>query len=198
MVTERDWRDVLHAYLLAVREDEIRNRQQSLSGAEAEFLSRFGGGSLRQRHAKKLQLHRDALTESPQVMPFIVINESAEEVLVQINAKGTGSDIPPTAMRFLLIRCGSEWFLEGLFRPCIACNSSALLESPTSSSHGIGKCDICRGTGKGYSFSWLSLLRKSKPVLDRPPCQFCNGTGKCPHCAKESHPGWMSVDAMPL
>src|SRR5580704_6894814 len=135
MVNERDWRAVLNAYLLAVREDQIAYRREALVRAESEFLSRFGGENLRKRRAPRLQLALDNVVQS-QVLPFEVINESPEEVLVQVNAKATGREIPPATMRFLLVRHNSGWLVEGVFRECSACNSTRFLRTPRL--HGIG------------------------------------------------------------
>ncbi len=195
MVNEGDWHAVLNAFLAAVREHEISYRQEVLSRAKSEFLSRFSGESLRERHARRLQRELDAVIQS-QLTPLMVIKESPEEVLVQMNAKGKGSEMPPITTRFLLVRHDSGWLVEGLFRPCPYCDSSALLGTDTSSSREIGRCPSCHGSGKGYSFNWLSVLSRSKAVLDRPPCQLCNGTGKCSYCGKEPYPGWLSVDSV--
>lgn len=199
MTNERDWHAVFDAYLVAVREDEISYRRNMLLRAESEYLSKFCSESLRNRHASRLQLELDAVIQS-QMTSLTVIKELPEEVLVQMNAKGKGSEIPPTTMRFLLVRHNSEWLVESLFRPCPYCNSLELLGKGTSSSHGIGHCPSCHGSAKGYSFSWLSallnILSKSKTILDRPPCQLCNGTGKCSYCGKETLPGWLSVDSV--
>ncbi len=196
MVNARDWRAVLDAYLLAVREDEVAHRRQALFGAESEFLSRFGGESLRERRARRLQLEMDAVSQL-EVMPMTVVKESAEEVVVQMNSRATGREIPLITMRFLLVRYGSGWLVEGLFRPCPQCNVSALLGTGTWSRHEEpGRCSSCQGSGKGYAFSWRSILSRSGPVLDRPPCQLCKGTGKCSGCEKEPEPGWLSIDTM--
>jgi hypothetical protein len=195
MVDERDWRAVLNAYMVAVREDEISYRRDVLYRAESEFLSRLSSESLRDRHGRRLQRELDAVIQS-QPTPLMVIKESPEEVLVQMNAEGKGSEMPPITTRFLLVRRNLGWLVEGLFRPCPCCNASASPGTGTLSSHGIGRCPSCRGSGKGYSFSWLSVLSRSKAILDRPPCQLCNGTGKCSYCGKEPHPGWLSVDSV--
>jgi hypothetical protein len=197
MVNEIDWHAVLNAYLVAVREDEIRCRREVLCRVESEVLSRFSGESLRQRHARRLQRELDAVIQS-QPTPLIVIKESPEEVLVQMNAKGKGSEMPPITTRFLLERRNSGWLVQGLFRPCPYCDSSELIRTGKLSSREIGRCPSCHGSGKGYSFSWLSVLSRSKPVLNRPPCQLCNGTGKCSCCSKEPYPGWQSVDSVSL
>jgi hypothetical protein len=195
MVNESDWRAVLNAYILAVREDEITFRREGLVRKESEFLARFGGVSLRERRARRLQLALENVVQS-QVMPLVVINESPDEVLVQIDAKPTGRLIPPTTMRFLLARHNSGWLIQGLFRECSACNSSRSHGPSHLPGVGIGQCLQCRGKGTGYSVNWLSMVCRSKPVLNRPPCQFCKGTGKCGLCGKEPFPGWLSVDSI--
>jgi hypothetical protein len=196
-VGKKDWRDVVHAYLLAYRDDRRRQLELGVSGSEAQFVREYGILSVKEAHDRAAKANYDSLGQPACKESYEAIEESEHWVLAQACRPNRSSahehPVPYWPTRFLLIEEEAGWKLAGIYHPCISCNSSAIDDTPPLCE--IGKCFRCDGTGtdlvckvrvQGF---WVFKRR----VRVTQPCKRCGGTGNCPQCAGEERRGWHSV-----
>jgi hypothetical protein len=191
-----DWRDVVYAHLQAYREDVHRHQESARSGAEAQFLKKFGIPSVLQAHDIGTKTRCDALGEPPPKESFEVIEESAYRVLTQVHPDDRKPDIlriPYLTIRFLLVEDEATWRIAGVYHPCLSCNLR--VNEKGTARNEPEKCLFCGGKGtnlvgkiqvRGF---WVFKRRSFKTG----PCTHCGGTGKCPKCTEEDTPGWRRV-----
>jgi hypothetical protein len=195
----RDWRDLVRAHLQAHWED-VRTRQVAgLSNAEARFIKEFGTDRVRLGHDKGAKARCDSLLPPPPEECYEVIEQSADQVLVQVRRPERQPNklrVPITTIRFLLTQGPNGWLLDGIFHPCISCNFRVIdSEVPLRES---GKCFFGDGTGRSYSSDMVvrGFWPFRRTCVEKVRCTHCGGTGTCATCAKEAMPGWVNVFSM--
>lgn len=190
------WRDLIHAYLHAYRDDVQGKFALGLSGSEAQFLNECGTDAVRQGHDTATKALLDRLKQPPSRESYEVIEESASRILAQVCSNRNSPHeipVPYWTTRFLLIKEEAVWRIAGIFHPCISCNKHGI--SDTAPPSEPGKCCYCRGKGTGFvphvqiRGFWIFKQR----YMEIGPCERCGGSGKCQKCAGEAMPGWHCV-----
>lgn len=193
----KDWRDVIHAYLQAIWDDEHRRFEASLSGSEARFLQKYGADPIMHGYEEAAKERCDSLVSPPPPESYDLLEESAHRVIAQVcpgsNWSSSKIPVPFESTRFLLTKGDTGWQIAGIYRPCVYCNFKAIRNEPPRMEP--GKCSRCQGTGERHSgeVQVRGFWPFKRLHLPTEPCTHCGGTGKCPDCAQEDVPGWQSV-----
>jgi hypothetical protein len=213
--SNRDWRSLLGAMILAYWEDVRRGFESTSPGSEARFLEHYGTDALRSGRARAIMNLREQVTRTELPTSYEIVQESGQQVIAQVSPRSNwplAIPVPVRPTRVHLLADEAGWHVAGIFQACQICNASMTASElfyprrssrsfrgflpglpPLAPQAGPGKCIVCRGSGARFGVPTSDFLRARGPERDSMACESCGGTGRCSQCRLEELPGWLQV-----
>jgi hypothetical protein len=180
MMHPMTWRDVIHEYLKACREDSQATRAKKKTSLE-HFASDALLQLMKENERQSAEWVASQTVPSPDT--YKEIEATPTRVVAEVE-KAKSFELS-FATRFLLTSVVGEWKIEDIFWKCTCTDGACFF------CRARGKCIGCGGNGFISRFFGLRKVR-CRLCNGKKDCNTCNGTGRCTFCCDSDIPGWNS------